>query len=214
MTLVATEGSIVVLADRTASAATVEELARSSRYRLLGRVDSVRGAVDAVRLHRADILVVEVSTPDRLRELAGGLTAAVTGKVVVVSALPPEAALLTVLAAGARGFLRRPVEPGMLERAITAVTAGHTFVDPSSTTWLVGLALHGHRSRPHDGLTLRQLQVVELVRGGLTNREIARVLDLSLATVKSHLHEAMRRLGAGDRWAATAMVEQLRQDRT
>jgi DNA-binding NarL/FixJ family response regulator len=76
------------------------------------------------------------------------------------------------------------------------------------------MALYGHRRRPADGLTLREAQVIELVRTGLTNQEIARLLDLSLATVKSHLHSAMHRLGAGDRWAATALAERLRQDRT
>lgn len=211
--MVATDAGILVLGERSTALGIGEELARSPRFEHLGRVESMRGAVDAVRMRRPDVLVVEVATAERLRELSTGLASTVGARVIVVSALPAEAALLPSLGAGARAFLRAPLEPGLLERAITAVLAGHAFVDPRSTQWLVELALHGHRSRPGDGLTLRQSQVVELVRSGLTNREIARVLDVSLATVKSHLHRAMQHLGVTDRWAATALAERLREDR-
>lgn len=212
--MVAVTAGVLVLTERNASATVVEEVARNGRYRLLGRVDTARDAVDAARMYKPDVLVVEILTSDRLRDVAvvfdqGGDVGA---KVVVVSALPAEAALLTAIVAGARAFLRKPLDPGLLERAVAAVLAGHAFIDPRSTNWLVELALHGHRSRPQDGLTLRQSQVVELVRGGLTNREIARVLDVSLATVKSHRHEAMRRLGVGNRWEATVSPDRLRDD--
>jgi DNA-binding NarL/FixJ family response regulator len=213
VTVVATLPGVVVLGERTPSNAVTEEVARASRCRLLGRVDSMRAVIDAARAHRLEVVVVEISTVERLREVAAGPLTGTGARLVVVSALPAEAALLTCMGAGARAFIRRPLEPGVVERAIAAVLAGDTFVDPRSTSWLVELALHGHRSRPRDGLTLRQSQVVELVRGGLTNREIARVLDVSLATVKSHLHEAMRRLGVGDRQSATVLAERLREDR-
>lgn len=191
--VVASEASVLVLAERGSHAAVFEELARCGRYRLLGRVESVADAVDAARVHGADILVIDISTSARLREVVGRWPGSARTKVVVVSALPVEAALLTAMGAGARGFLRRPLSPGVLEQAISAVKAGGTFVDPGSTTWLVDVALHGHRARSGDGLTLRQAQIVQLARAGMTRREIARVLDLSPATVKSHLHGATRR---------------------
>jgi DNA-binding NarL/FixJ family response regulator len=207
------EAGVLVVADSRASATVLEELARGGRFRLLGRVESVRGAAEAARTRRADVLVVEVSTPQRLREAVAVLGAGPGARAVVVSGLPAEAALLPVMAAGARAFLQRPLAAGLLEEAIAAVVAGHTFVDARSTGWLIDLAMHGRRSRPLDGLTLRQSQVVELVRGGLTNREIARLLGVSPGTVKTHLHEAMRRLGVTDRWAATVLAERLREDR-
>lgn len=210
--MVATEASIVVLTERNASTTVGEELARSG-FRLLGRVDTSRALLDALQAHQVDVVVAEVSRAERLRELAAGVAPGLQAKLVVVSGLPTEAALFTLLTAGARAFLRRPLLPGLLEQAVNAVVAGHAFVDPRSTTWLVELALHGNRRRSYDGLTLRQAQVVELVRGDLTNREIARVLGVSVPTVKSHLHEAMRRLGVRDRWAATVLAERLRGDR-
>ncbi|MDQ3757591.1 MAG: response regulator transcription factor [Actinomycetota bacterium] len=213
VSVLATEASVLLVPER-AGATSLDELSRTPRYRLVGRVEAMRSARDAVRLHRPDVVVAEVSTPERLHELAALLQDGLRVRTVVVSGLPPQVALLTSLAAGVRGFVRKPLGPGDVEEAVSAVLEGNAFVDTRSTGWLIELAVHGHRTRPQDGLTLRQSQVVELVRGGLTNREIAHVLGVSLPTVKSHLHEAMRRLGVGDRWAATVLAERLREDRS
>lgn len=207
----ATTTSILLVCERTTPPAFFQGLARNQRYRLVGRVDGLDQAREAIAHCRPDVVIVDVSTAERLREIEA--LGACGAKMVIVASLPPEAALLACMAAGARAYVRRPADAGLLEQAVAAVALGEAFVDPACTTWLVDLALHGHRTRPRDGLTLRQSQVVELVRGGLTNREIARVLNLSTATVKSHLHEAMRRLGATDRWAATTSAERRRDDR-
>lgn len=204
---------VVVVADRLSTGAG-EELARSSRLHHLGRFDTLRTAFDAGRAFDADILLVELAGPDRLRELTAGLPTAPGGaQVVVVSSLPTEAALLPALAGGARGFVLSPLEPLALERAVAAVLAGRVFVDERSVEWLVDLALHQNRRRVPDRLTFRQAQVVELVRTGLTNQEIATLLGVSLATVKSHMHAAMQQLGVADRWAATVLARQLREER-
>lgn len=201
--------SFLLLTERAASHVYVEDLTRTGRYRPIGRTDSVSVAVDAVRSRRPQLVIVDVATVDRLQQVTAAIPRMAGSKVVVVSALPAEVALLTAMAAGARAFLQKPLDSEVFERAVASVIAGHTVVDPRSTAWLVGLALHGHRARPANGLTLRQSQVVVLVRGGLTNREIARVLGLSIDTVKTHLREAMKRLGARDRWAATVLAERL-----
>lgn len=185
----------------------LEDLARNPRYKPLGWTTSVEQTVLATRERRPDVLVAEVTTTDRLRDLADAVPTLGDTRVVVVSALPPEVCLLTAVAAGARGFVRKPVEPGRLDQAVAAAAAGQAYVDPRSTTWLVDFVLYGHKARPLDGLTFRQLQVVQLVRGGLTNREIARALGVSSETVKSHLQEAMRRLQVHDRWDAGAVLE-------
>jgi DNA-binding NarL/FixJ family response regulator len=157
--------------------------------------------------------VIDVATMAGLHRLTAGLPHVTPKvKVVVISALPAEVALLSTMSAGARAFLQKPVEPELLEATVSWVLAGHTVVDPRSTGWLVELAVYGHRARPDSRLTLRQTQVLTLVRGGLTNREIAAVLGVSSETVKTHLHDAMKRLGAADRWAATALADRRHHD--
>jgi DNA-binding NarL/FixJ family response regulator len=179
------------------------ELGEGGRFRPVGP--------ELVGTPGAAVVVVEVATPDALRRLAAEAPRPTGARVVVVSALPPEVALLPAMAAGARAFLHKPLEPGFLATAVSWVLEGHRVVDPRSTAWLVELALHGHRS-VDGGLTLRQSQVASLVRGGLTNRQIAHVLGVSPETVKTHLHEAMRRLGATDRSAVAVVAARLRDD--
>lgn len=206
------EATVLLLTEREDPPTFVAELARSERYRPIGRTTSATHAVASADTREADVMVADVVSVERLNEVVDAARTLERTKVVVVSDLPPEVALLPCMAAGVRGFVRVPFEPGMVDRAVSAVLAGHTFVDPESTGWLVELAVYGLRTREHSGLTLRQSQVIELARGGLTNREIARVLGVSSETVKTHLQEAMRRLGAHDRWAATALADRLRDE--
>jgi DNA-binding NarL/FixJ family response regulator len=172
-------------------------------YREVGRTDSVTVALAAVRSRRPDVVVVDVVTLERLEQVAAAIPHMAGSRSVVVSGLSAEVALLSVMAAGAHAFLLRPPAPDLLERTVSEVLAGHKVVDPACTGWMVEPALYGGRLHPDNGLTLRQSQVLGLVRGGLTNREIARVLGLSRDTVKTHLRQAMKRLGVHDRWAAT-----------
>ncbi|MDQ3757660.1 MAG: response regulator transcription factor [Actinomycetota bacterium] len=201
--------SFYVVCERNGPPAFVEELARDPGYRAVGWADSMATALEAVRARRPDLVIADVASPERLHELVAAMPDLRHAKVVVVSSLPREGALLTAMATGVRALVDRPLRPELLHDAAAAVLAGYTFVDPRSTAWLVELALHGHRSRRASGLTFRQSQVVALAGAGLSNREIARVLDLSMDTVKSHLRQAMRRLGVGSRRAATEMAERL-----
>src|SRR5687767_3060564 len=159
-TVTGVEVGFVLLTERNALPAFVEELTRGERYRPLGRVSSIAGAVEIARSRAADVVVVDVVSAERLNRVVAFVRDMAPAKVVLVSGLPPEAALLTAMTAGVRGFLRKPVPAGLLAQAVDAVVAGQTFVDPRSTQWLVELALHGHRSRPWSGLTFRQSQVV------------------------------------------------------
>ncbi|MDQ3756646.1 MAG: response regulator transcription factor [Actinomycetota bacterium] len=201
--------SVLWIVEQAAPSPVPEELARMGRCHLVGRTGSLPLAVEAVRARNPDVLVVEVASVERLQQLPAAARRLAGTPLVVVCGLPAEVALVAAFSAGARAFLELPVEGEEVERAITAVLAGHIVVDPRCTEWLVGLALVGHATRASTRLTLRQSQVVGLVRSGLTNREIGRVLGLSRDTVKTHLREAMKRLGAHDRWAATELVDRL-----
>jgi DNA-binding NarL/FixJ family response regulator len=145
------EATILIVTDHTGGPAGTEELARSRRFRLAGRVPSLARAVEHAQGGQVDVLVVEVSTPERLREVATGLGLPPGTKVIVLSGLAAETTLLPVMAAGVQGFVRRPVPDGLLSAAVGAVLNGGAFVDPRSTKWLVSVALRGPRRDPEDG---------------------------------------------------------------
>lgn len=136
------------------------------------------------------------------------------GTAVLVLAEPgeeAEAALVAVLKSGVRGYLPRCSAGQRLVDAVRALARHEAALDPSATTQLVRYLISSPASppevsRPLDRLTDRQREVAELVAQGLSNDEIARQLFLSLATVKSHLTAAMRRLGVRTRTQLAILV--------
>jgi NarL family two-component system response regulator LiaR len=194
---------LLVVADR-ASPALVAELTHVRGYQLVGRLASTAVARQAIEERAPDVILVDVPTLDRLSGLAELVDAACGTGVVAVTSVPAEVALLPCMAAGVRAFVARPLESDIVDAALAAAAQGQTYVDPRCTQWLVDFAVFGHRTRRHSGLTLRQSQVVQLVGRGLTNQQIARALGVSVVTVKSHLNDVMRTVGAQDRWEAAA----------
>lgn len=126
----------------------------------------------------------------------------------MVSAPASDAALLTVLAAGANGYLVEESEPRMLHCAARAVATGGTFVDPRVAASLVRIAMGGRFAGPF-GLTVQEVKVLGFLPGGLKNREIAQRIGVSENTVKTHLRNALRKLGARDRAEGAAVAVRL-----
>lgn len=114
-------------------------------------------------------------------------------------------ALLSGIRAGARGYLRKDVTVQTLVRAIEALAGGGTFFQPSLTEKLlrgVGRAAFGARAPAPvvmDPLTARETEVMRLVAGGYSNREIAEALSAAEATVKVHVSSILSKLGVRDR---------------
>jgi DNA-binding NarL/FixJ family response regulator len=114
-------------------------------------------------------------------------------------------AFLAGIRAGARGYLRKDVTVHTLVRAVGALAAGGTFFHPSLTEKL----LHGARRAPGGGLpaapalveplTARETEVMRLVAGGYSNREIATALGAAEGTVKVHVSSILSKLGVRDR---------------
>lgn len=98
-------------------------------------------------------------------------------------------------AAGAQGFMLKDAAPEELKRAIERLAAGDTLLAPVSTA---GLPLAASDAAPAR-LTEREIDVLRLVAGGYSNKEIGRALGISDGTVRNHLSEILARLDARDR---------------
>jgi DNA-binding CsgD family transcriptional regulator len=101
--------------------------------------------------------------------------------------------------------------PVVVVSARPQVAGGRTFVSKCGTTREIERALREAVATHVEWATLtrRQLEILRLVAGGLSNRQVARALWLSDQTVKFHLAQAYRKLGVSDRRAAVARVRQL-----
>lgn len=125
---------------------------------------------------------------------------------IILTTFDDEDLLLQGLGAGAKGYLLKDVSLSELVRAIRAVAAGGTAVQPIAS----GRVVRGLESAevgfpildPPDPLTEREIEVVRLMTGGYSNREIARALNLAEGTVKNHVSSILSKLGVRDRTRA------------
>ena len=109
------------------------------------------------------------------------------------------------LQAGASGFLLKGAEPAVLIEAVRTVARGDALLEPGATRRLIEAYVHGQHadSAPAvtlpDSLTSRELEILALIAGGLTNSEIAARLFISPLTCKSHVSRILTKLNARDR---------------
>jgi two-component system NarL family response regulator len=105
------------------------------------------------------------------------------------------------LEAGAQAYLLKAMSHTDLANAIRTVHAGRKFLPPSISKSLAGRP-------PHSELSTREMQVLELIVKGLSNREIGDTLSISEATVKWHVNMILSRLNVTDRTQATVAALQ------
>jgi len=119
--------------------------------------------------------------------------------------------ILEVLAAGSHGFIPKSSSARELEHALTATSEGHVFVSPLPFDPKAAEAPHTNGSTVDARLTTRQKEVLDLVAGGKSNKQIASVLGISEGTVKVHVNAAFRALGVHNRVNATTALLALSQ---
>jgi DNA-binding NarL/FixJ family response regulator len=196
-----------------------QTLVREGLDKLLGLTDDITvvdRAVDGedalvkLRLSSPDVMLLDVRMPkmsglDVLRSLqaSGGAT-----PTILLTTFDDDAALLEGIRLGARGYLLKDVSLAKLTEAIRLVAHGGTMISPVVTERLLrGLQaapLTAIRQDDQDdtALTPRETDVLRLMTGGYSNREIASALDLSDGTVKNHVSSILSKLGVRDRTRA------------
>ena len=171
---------------------------------VVGEADNGRAAVTLVQTVHPDVVVMDVSMPDM-----NGLRAT-----QVLAESNPEVRILTLtrhtdggylqqlLRAGSSGYVLKQSASEELVRAIRAVAAGRTYLDPAITEQAVDRIAGGRASgssAPEQNLSKREEEVLRMVAWGLLSREIADQLAISIKTVETHKANAMMKLGLRSR---------------
>ncbi|WUJ93732.1 response regulator transcription factor [Streptomyces mirabilis] len=125
-------------------------------------------------------------------------------KVLVLTTYDTDSDTLPAIEAGATGYLLKDAPREELFTAVRAAAQGRTVLSPAVASRLVS-AVRAPAST-QDSLSAREREVLALVAKGTSNREIARVLFISEATVKTHLTHLYAKLGVNDRAAAVAVA--------
>ena len=121
-----------------------------------------------------------------------------------------ERAVMAAIVAGASGFMLKEVQTAALLDAMRTVGAGGKTLDPVSSAAVIDQIRRGNvvsqEDRLAQQLSERELQVLELIAEGLTNREIGERLFLSEKTVKHHVSDVLSKLGLGRRVEAATFA--------
>ena len=171
-----------------------------------GEAGDGRDAVYRTRLLKPDIVLMDVRMPDldgiaATREV---LTAFPEVKVVILTTFEQDDYIFGALSAGASGFLLKRTRPEELVHALHTIAAGDALLSPSVTSRVIERMAQGPqpdatRDARLDELTDRELEVLRLIAGGLSNSEIAETLVIGDSTVKTHVKRILSKLGARDR---------------
>ncbi len=163
-------------------------------------VGEAADGAEAVRL-TAELAPDVVLCDLRLGEGPDGVqvTRTVEAAVLILTTYDHDADLVRAVEAGAAGYLLKDADPADIAAAIRAAARGDSVLGPQLTRRVTD-AMRVRRA----ALSARELEVLALVADGLSNRDIARRLVVSEATVKTHLNHAFGKLGADNRTAAVA----------
>jgi DNA-binding NarL/FixJ family response regulator len=154
---------------------------------------------------RPDVVLLDLRMPeaDGLSALRGLRQRGNPARVLVITSYTDPAAVLPAVRSGAAGYVYKDVDPPALAAAIRAVHAGHVLLNPD-----VAALLATGDSRPPAiaRLTAREREVLTELARGRSNREIARGLNMSEKTVKTHVSAVLTKLGVADRTQAALLA--------
>ena len=169
-----------------------EALGKAEDIEVVGEAGSAAETLEMIQRVRPDVLLLDITLPDRSGfDVLADLRPLDTAPLVVVLTWHTEASYAArAIAAGAHGYLNKAVGPEELLAAIRAVSRGEQ-VMPAGVEQLLASG-DGH---PASALTARESQVMEMLSRGMTNREIAEHLEISIKTVDTHRGHVLKKLG-------------------
>ncbi len=181
-------------------------LAGLDEFEIVGEASDGLQAVESVRQFTPQVVLMDLRMP----ELDGvQATARIHARwpatyVLVLTTYDTDADILRAIEAGATGYILKDAPREELYRAIRATAQGQSYLSPSVVTRLMGQL----RAPDENALSQREVDVLNWVARGATNKEIAHTLHISEATVKSHLLHIFSKLEVSDRTQAVTVAVQ------
>ncbi|MCA9840051.1 MAG: response regulator transcription factor [Trueperaceae bacterium] len=194
-----------------------QTLVRQGIKSLLGLADSIdvigeaadgQAGLELIAQKQPDVVLLDLRMPvlDGLGVLKALQTASYSPPTLILTTFDDDNLVLEGLKAGAKGYLLKDVSLEQLVNAIQTLHEGKTLIQPAITERL----LRGLRTLDNpvtafetpEPLTERETEILRLMAGGYSNKEIASALDLTEGTVKNHVSNVLSKMGVRDRTRA------------
>ena len=185
--------SIAIAEDHTLVREALKRLLESSgKCSVVGEATTGDEAVEVVAAQRPDVLLLDIAMPgkDGLEAITDIAGLQVQTRVLVVSMHSDDSYAVRAVRAGAAGYINKTARVDELMSAIDAIVAGQRVV-PDGAEGMLTKSNGGH---PAHILSPREFQVLGYLASGLTNREIAKTLEISVKTVDTHRGHVLKKL--------------------
>ncbi len=173
-------------------------------FEVLGEAADGAEAVTLAERLRPDVVLMDLRMPgtDGVTAITSLARLGNPARVLVLTTYDTDSDVLPAIEAGATGYLLKDSPREELFRAVRAAARGEAVLSPAVASRIMGRM----RAPAQEPLSQREIEVLTLVSRGSTNKDAARKLFISEATVKTHLIHAYAKLGVKDRAAAVAVA--------
>jgi DNA-binding NarL/FixJ family response regulator len=177
---------------------------------VIGEAEDGEAAVEVVAAKNPQVVLMDLNMPrcDGVEATRRIRASHPRTQVVVLTTYSDDDSIIAALQAGALGYLTKDATRAEIGRAVLAAAAGQAVLDPAVQQRLLSAAVRAPAAVPagpapgDDDLTPREAEVLRLIAAGKSNREIARALFVSEATVKTHVNRIFAKTGSRDRGQA------------
>ncbi|MBI2399741.1 MAG: response regulator transcription factor [Deltaproteobacteria bacterium] len=182
----------------------IKSVLSGSDFEVIGEADNGNTALKAISVLKPDIAILDITMPDLdgiavTRRVVEEVPAT---RVIILSMHADLNHPIDAFRAGALGYVLKDSDPGELLKAVEKVSAGGKYASPAVTEELlndfVDVIKKEQSNDPFDTLSAREKEILKHIADGSTSKEIAGKLFISLATVKSHRNNIMKKLKVND----------------
>jgi DNA-binding NarL/FixJ family response regulator len=173
-------------------------------FAVVGEAADGRAAVQLVRDLSPDVVLLDLRMPglDGVGAIRAIRVEGVAANILVLTTYDSDADIVPAIEAGATGYLLKDTPREELFRAIRATARGESVLAPAVASRLMTRM----RAPAQEQLSVREIEVLELVARGRSNKEVGRILHISEATVKTHLLHIFGKLDVGGRTEAVTVA--------